>query len=136
MAKQVVGSLGYNGWATSVEDKVKEIMMAYRAVNSDQSILFKDSIISLGKTYQECNHDPDLFCNRVQDDLGRLFSYSIGKDVRVKCEYTEDEDGRYSAHISAEIRQGGKSYDLATILKTNAEDFFNDYDETYFDFKF
>lgn len=136
MVKKVVGSMGYNGWATSVEDKVKEIMMAYRAVNADQSIIFKDNIISLGKTYQETNHDPDQFCNRVQDDLGRLFSYSFGKDVRVKCEYVEENDGRYSTFISAEIRVNNKSYDLATILKTNAEDFFNDYEQTYYEFKF
>lgn len=134
--EKVVGSMGYNGWATTVEDKAKEIIMAYRAVNADQSIIFKGSIISLGKTYQEANHDPDLFCTKVQDDLGRLLSYSFGDGVRVAADYTENDDGQYEVAITAEIRANGKSYDLGTVLKTNAEDFFSDYEQTYFDFKF
>ena len=134
--EKVVGSMGYNGWATTVEDKTKEIIMAYRAVNADQSIIFKGSIISLGKTYQESNHDPDLFCTKVQDDLGRLLSYNFGDGCRVNAEYKEVEDGRYEVFISAEVRVNGKSYDLGTILKTNAADFFSDYEQTYFEFKF
>jgi hypothetical protein len=129
-----VGNFGMNGWSQTPEERVKAIMINYRCCNSDQSILYS-GVVSMGKTYNAANHDPEQMAKSIKRDLESLLGAQFDSPV-VESQVVNDDDGRYSIEISASVKENGKRYDLRTILKSNGDDLFSDYDQTYFDFKF
>ena len=134
MAK-VVGNFGLNGWFTSIEERVKGYLINYRCCNSAQSILYTN-IYSLGSDYNQANHDPYLYASLIKKHLGTIYTDAFGDSVVVETEAIDSGKGLYEITISVALTANDKRYDLRTILKSNGDNLFDEYDKTYYDFKF
>lgn len=136
MAKKAVGSFGFTGWATTPEDMLKELLKSYRCANANEGVVYK-RIKSLAKSWQLANHDPELLANYIAKDLDIMLNDVFDK-ATVTCSPDADASigGSYGINIGVIINEGGKSYDLHSVLASTSKSLFEDYDQTYFDFKF
>lgn len=136
MGKKAVGNFGLTGWSTTPSDMVKSLLKSYRVSNANEAIIYKP-LKSLSKSWQMANHDPFLLAEYISKDLEILFS-SVFDRVSVVCSASEGagSGGAYGINISVIVTENGVDFDLHTILKSDSKDLFEDYDQTYFDFKF
>lgn len=135
MMGDVVGNFSPNGWGNTVEDKLKYLLINYRCSNQEQSILHTN-LVSMGRAYMECNHDPEAFAKRVKKDVERLCESNVFESATVETSVSDLGDGRYGINLAVEVFENNKRYNLLSILRSNDKDFFGEYDNTYFDFKF
>lgn len=136
MGKKAVGNFGLTGWDTTPGDMVKSLLKSYRVSNANEAIIYKP-VKSMAMSWHMANHDPNLLAEYISKDLEVLFS-SVFDRTSVACSASKDasEGGAYGINISVIVTEGGVDYDLHTILKSEGKDLFEDYDQTYFDFKF
>lgn len=131
---KVAGNFGFNGWSESVEERLKAILTNYRCSNANQSILYR-GLVTLGKAYNEANHDPELYAKTIKSHLSTI-CLDCFEQATVETFVKDHGNSTYSIEIAVTVMEKGKRYDLHTILKSNEKNLFDEYEKTYFEFKF
>lgn len=100
-----VGTLSVRGWATTVKDKITEIMNHYTEAGRSQSVIYRGNIKSYSYACALYAQNPDLLTRQVERDLTTLYGNLFPAGVEVDCTYSylTDSTVRYRIIISFRV---------------------------------
>lgn len=102
MVKPVIASLSEDGWVTDSKKILDYLLSYYILTDAAQTLIFRDNIISLPKTYYEYINDPIGLSTAIKVDLDKLLSYYF-EHVEVTVEVKKITDNHFALLIYASV---------------------------------
>ena len=115
----VIPALSEEGWVGETNKILDLCLSYYITTDAQQTILYRDSIRSLPKTYHENNFSPDELRAQVQNDLEFILGqYFQQVDVRVRVKENPENDQEAFILLSASVMtEEGVRHELSKITQ-------------------
>lgn len=134
----VIGTFSERGFVTSAESLLATLLGNYYLTEEQQSLIYRDDIISLPKTYYQHINDPKGFRRRVSMDLEillRLYFEEIDVDSEVRFDETKPSHANIAVFASV-IDKYGKKISLGNVIRVDETGFrefigINNYGDRY-----
>lgn len=94
-------------WATTLEEKLEQVIMGYLTSNYDQSTIFQGKIKSYAYTSAHYGHDPYECARQIEEDLNTLFlRYFKRCEVTATHEDVVPYGTRYRVRVEFSVSDG------------------------------
>ncbi|ECF3006354.1 hypothetical protein F0D22_24255 [Salmonella enterica subsp. enterica] len=119
MTNIVVGTLSTRGWATTAEEKIREVMNNYTEAGFSQSIIYQGNIKSLEHARFRTEQDPEALRSEVKKDLLSLYGNIFPDGVHVNTFIQEDpeSDVRLKLIIEVQVTEGTEQYSIEKYVE-------------------
>ncbi|EBS0563391.1 hypothetical protein DTU56_09690 [Salmonella enterica subsp. enterica serovar Muenchen] len=119
MTNIVVGTLSTRGWATTAEEKIREVMNNYTEAGFSQSIIYQGNIKSLEHARFRTEQDPEALRSEVKKDLLSLYGNIFPDGVQVNTFIQEDpeSDIRLKLIIEVQVTEGTEQYSIEKYVE-------------------
>ena len=119
MTNIVVGTLSTRGWATTAEEKIREVMNNYTEDGFSQSIIYQGNIKSLEHARFRTEQDPEALRSEVKKDLLSLYGNIFPDGVQVNTFIQEDpeSDIRLKLIIEVQVTEGTEQYSIEKYVE-------------------
>lgn len=113
---KVLPTLDTDGFVRQGQAMIDYLLTYYILTDTAQSLLFKDSLISLPKTYALHMDDADSFAKAIQSDLNILLhKYFKIVDVQSDAYKNEKTKGYYVVISASVIDDNNHRYDVSKV---------------------
>lgn len=114
--QKVLPTLDTDGFVKQGQLMIDYLLSYYILTDGSQSLLFKDSLLSLPKTYAKYMDDADGFARAIRSDLNVLLNkYFKIVDVVAEAYKNEKTKGYYVILSASVMDDNGHKYDLSKV---------------------